>query len=79
MGGSIVYQLKIRRIGNSLGVVIPKAALQELDVSEGDIICLTSAPDGFRVTQQEQEFSDQIDAFEEGRKRYRNALRELAK
>lgn len=74
-----MYQLKIRRIGNSLGVVIPKAALQELDASEGDVICLTSAPDGFRVTQPNEVFEKGMKAYERTRRRYRNTLRELAK
>ena len=74
-----MYNLKIRRVGNSLGVTIPKAALEELDVGEGDVLCLTSAPDGFRVTPQDEVFEEEMKAYDEGRRRYRNALRELAK
>ena len=36
-----MYNLKIRRVGNSLGVTIPKAALEELNVGEGDVLYLT--------------------------------------
>jgi putative addiction module antidote len=73
------YTLKIRRIGNSLGVTLPKEALKELKVGEGDLFVLTSAPDGFRVTPYDETFVKAMEAFGEGRKRYRNALRELAK
>ncbi len=74
-----MYQLKIRRIGNSLGVTLPKEALKKLDVGEGEILFLTETPDGFRVTPYDENFEKAMKAFEEGKKQYRNALRELAK
>lgn len=74
-----MYQLKVRRIGNSLGVTLPKEALKKLDVGEGEILFLTETPDGFRVTPYDEKFEKAMKAFEEGKKRYRNALRELAK
>ena len=76
---SQTYPLKIRRIGNSLGVTLPKDALKMLGVGEGDKIVLTDAPEGFRVTPYDEAFEKTMEAFDEGRKRYRNALRELAK
>ncbi len=74
-----MYALKLRRIGNSLGVTLPKEALAKLKVKEGEILFLTETPDGFRVTPYDKTFERAMDAFEEGRTRYRNALRELAK
>ena len=73
------YPLKIRRVGNSLGVTLPKDALKMLGVGEGDNIILTDAPEGFRVTPYDETFEKAMEAFDEGRKKYRNALRELAK
>ena len=73
------YTLKIRRIGNSLGVTLPKEALKELKVGEGDLFVLTSAPDGFRVTPYDETFVKAMDAFGRTTKKYRNAFRELAK
>lgn len=73
------YPLKIRRVGNSLGVTLPKDALKMLGVGEGDKIILTDAPEGFRVTAYDETFEKAMEAFDEGRKKYRNALRELAK
>jgi putative addiction module antidote len=74
-----MYALKLRRIGNSLGVILPKEALTKLKVKEGEVLFLTETPDGFRVTPYDETFERAMDAFEEGRTRYRNALRELAK
>lgn len=74
-----MYTLKVRRIGNSCGVTLPKEAMAKLKISEGDTLILTDAPDGFRVTPGDERFKKAMEAFESGRRRYRNALRELAK
>lgn len=39
-------QLKVRPIGNSLGVVLPKEILARLNLKSGDHLHLTEAPDG---------------------------------
>ena len=73
------YPLKIRRVGNSLGVTLPKDALKMLGVGEGDKIILTDAPEGFRVTPYDETFEKAMEAFGRTRRKYRNAFRELAK
>jgi len=75
----MTIELKVRRVGNSLGVVLPKEALTRLNVDDGDQLYITEAPDGFRITAADPEFAKQMQAAEKGMKRYRNALRELAK
>jgi putative addiction module antidote len=77
----MVLELKLRKIGNSVGVVLPKEVLARLKVAEGDTVCLTDAADGsLRVTAAgNAEFTRQMDAVESVVKRYRNALRELAR
>lgn len=74
-----VIKLKVRKVGNSLGVTLPVQAAQVLRVREGDAIYLTEAPGGFRLTSYEPEFAETMDAAEEFMARYRNALRDLAK
>ena len=72
--------LKIRQIGNSLGVVLPKDVLVRLNVKESDRLFLVEAPDGsFRITPYDPEFEAQMRAAREGMGEYRNALRELAR
>jgi death-on-curing protein len=43
-------QLKITKIGNSAGVVLPKELLSRLRVGPGDTLYATEAPDGVRPT-----------------------------
>ena len=73
-------ELKLRKVGNSLGVVLPKEALAHLKVEEGQSVYLTEAPDGtYRVTSGNPEFARKMAIVEDLSRRYRNALRELAK
>ena len=71
--------VKLRKIGNSVGVVFPKEALAKLHAEEGDTVFLSETPDGFRLTAHDPEFERQMEIAEEGMKSYRNTLRVLAK
>ena len=76
----MVVELKLRKIGNSVGVVLPKEALVRLNADEGDVLFLTDAADGsFRLTAGDPSFADKMAVAEKISRRYRNALRELAK
>jgi len=79
----MILELKLRKVGNSVGVVLPKEAVAKLNVREGDSVCLTDAPDGSLrvtpVTEGREQFARQMEAAEEIIRRYRNTLRELAK
>ncbi len=75
-----MQHLKVRKIGNSLGVVLPKETLAQLGVGEGDELIVSEAPNGeMRITRGEVDLDRQLEAARKGMKRYRNALRELAK
>ncbi len=79
----MIIELKLRKVGNSIGVVLPKEALARLNVGEGDTIALTDSPEGgLRVTpvsDGREQFARQMEAAESVIRRYRNTLRELAK
>jgi putative addiction module antidote len=71
---------KVRKIGNSLGIVLPKEALQTLRVEEGATLFLTEAPkSALTITPERPGFDETMRVAEDGMNRYRNALRELAK
>jgi putative addiction module antidote len=73
-------QTKVRKVGNSLGIVLPKEALQTLKVGEGDVLYLTEAPEGsLRIMPERPGFEEIMKVAEDCMNRYRNALRELAK
>lgn len=72
--------LKVRQIGNSLGVVLPKEVLSRLNIGEGDSLFLSEAPDAtMRITAYDPAFESQMEAARSGMRKYRNTLKELAK
>jgi putative addiction module antidote len=74
-----MIKLKLTTIGNSLGFVLPKEAIQRLKLDKGDIVYLTEAPDGYRLTPYSESFARQMEAARKVMNRRRAALRELAK
>lgn len=76
----MVLELKLRKIGNSVGLVLPKEALAHLKAEEGETVLLSESPDGsLRLTTAKPEVSRQMKAAQSIMERYRNTLRELAK
>jgi putative addiction module antidote len=71
--------LKLRKIGNSVGIILPQATLDVLRVDEGDTVFLTSSVEGFRLTPYSPEFETQMSAARKIMKKRKNALRELAR
>lgn len=69
----------IRKIGNSLGVVLPREVLAKLRVGEGDKLFLVESADGMRITPHDPEFERQMQVADEVMHEYRDVLRELAK
>jgi putative addiction module antidote len=75
----MITNLKLRKIGNSVGIVLPKEVISHLNVVEGDTVTVTESQDGVRLTASNPEFSKTMAVFESLNRRYRNTLRELAK
>ncbi len=75
----MVLELKLRKVGNSVGVVLPKRLLAHLKASEGDTLSVTETPEGVRVAAKNPEFAKTMATFSNLSRRYRNTLRELAK
>lgn len=68
----------IRAIGNSAGATIPKAMLERYHLAEGDRVHLVETESGILITPFDPGFAEAMAIYEEGAKRYRNAMRELA-
>ena len=76
----MVLQLKLRKVGNSVGVILPKEALAHLKLEEGDSVSVTEGPDGsLRLSPSKAEVARQMEVVQDVMKRYRHTLRELAK
>jgi putative addiction module antidote len=71
--------LKLRKVGNSVGVILPQATLDALRVTAGDTVFLTASAEGYRLTPFNPEFQAQMAVARKIMDKRRNALRELAR
>lgn len=75
-----MVELKVRKFGNSLGVVLPKDVINRLQTGDGKKLFLIEAAEGdYRLTPYDPEFEQQMEKVEGIMTRYRNTLRALAK
>src|SRR5713226_2131567 len=75
-----MVELKIRKFGNSLGVVLPKEVIDRLQTSDGERLFLIESGDGdYRLTPYDPAFEKKMAKAEEIMGRYRNTLHALAK
>ncbi len=71
--------LKVTKVGNSLGVLLPKDVASALRVNAGDQLFVTEVPGGFRLSSYDPEFEQQLTIARDVMRERRDALRELAK
>jgi len=75
-----MVELKVRKIGNSLGVVLPKEAITRLNAEEGDRLFLIEGPEGaYQLTVYDPAFATKMEKAADIIRRYRNTLHVLAK
>ena len=71
--------VKVRKIGNSYGIILPKEIIKSLHIVEGDSLHLLEEEDGAKLTPYDPEFENVLKAYDKFSRKYRNALKELAK
>jgi putative addiction module antidote len=75
-----MVELKVRKFGNSLGVVLPKEVINHLRTGEGELLFLIQAPDGsYRLTPYDPGFERKMAKADDIISRYRNTLHVLSK
>jgi putative addiction module antidote len=71
-------QVKLRKVGNSIGTSFPKEVLERLGLKDGDTLELIVNNDGIQLVAHDPHFDLVMEAYQTGASQYRNALRELA-
>ena len=79
LGSTMKQQTKVRRIGGSIGVIIPKAIADEMAIREGDVLYVTGTEDGISFTPYDPDFTAAMEDAREFMRSHRNSFRELAK
>ncbi len=72
--------LKVRKFGNSLGVILPREVVDRLKTKDGEPLFLIEGPDGsYKLTPYDPAFAEKLAKAEKIMGRYRNTLHVLAK
>jgi putative addiction module antidote len=71
--------VRVRKVGNSLGILLTKDVIEVLGVAEGDQLFAVRTPDGIRLTPFDPDFATAIESSRDYMRRHRDALNELAK
>ncbi|MBZ5524573.1 MAG: AbrB/MazE/SpoVT family DNA-binding domain-containing protein [Acidobacteriia bacterium] len=71
--------LKLKAVGTSTGVVIPKEMLNRLKVEKGDTLFAIETPSGYLITPYDPAIEDQLRLGREIMSEYRETLRALAR
>ena len=75
-----MVELKVRRFGNSLGVVLPKEVISRLNTANGKALFLVETGDGgYQLTPYDPAFEKKMAKAEEIIGRYPNTLHTLSK
>ena len=72
-------KLKLRAVGTSTGLVLPKEALHRLKVKKGDTLFAVETPAGYLLTPFDPEVEQQVSLGLEFMAKYRDTFRALAK
>lgn len=75
----MIHKVKIQPIGEALGAILPKDLLANMNIGQNDELLAVPSDEGILLVPCGPNFDEAMEAFEVGRKKYHQALRELAK
>ncbi len=75
----MVKELTLRRVGGSIGATLPKEMAERLHLEVGDRVLAVETERGILLTPYDPKVEQALGIARRLAKRYRNALRELAK
>ena len=71
-------KLKIRKVGNSLGLILSQSILKSLNLEEGDELFIVKTKEGIMITPYDPEFAEVLEDAQKFMKSHRNAFKKLA-
>lgn len=72
-------KVKLRKVGNSYGLTLPKEILEKYNIKEGEDLYVIESDHGFTLTPYDPDFEEWASSFDKTNKKYKNALKELSK
>ena len=75
----MVHTVKLRKMGGSIGATLPKDLAERLHLDVGDEVFVVATDAGLLITPYDPSFEQAMAVYRRGARKYKNALRELAK
>ena len=75
----MVRQLKLRQVGGSVGATLPKDMADRLNLAPGDRVLAVETEDGILLSPYDPAVEKALAIAAKTAKKYRNALRQLAR
>ena len=75
----LAKKIVLRQMGGSIGATIPREIAERFRLDKGDEVYVSETAEGILITPYDPDFGEAMAVYEKGAKKYRNALRELAK
>jgi putative addiction module antidote len=72
-------EIKLQKVGGSTSATLPKAMLERHQIEAGDRVFAVDTDQGILITPYDPDFAEGMAIAEQVSRKYRNALRELAK
>ncbi|MEO9131598.1 MAG: AbrB/MazE/SpoVT family DNA-binding domain-containing protein [Sphingomonas sp.] len=79
MQSTSAKRLKVVKIGNSVGVVLPREVLAKLRIGQGEEIFLSESPNGYLMSALDPDFAEAMAAAETIMREDRDILAVLAR
>ena len=72
-------KVTLRQSGGSITATLPREMVERLRLTAGDEVFVVETEHGLLVTPYDEEFQKALRIYERAARKYRNALRELAR
>jgi putative addiction module antidote len=71
-------QVKLCKVGNSIGTSFPKEILDRLGLKDGDVMNLVVMDDYIKLVAHDPKFGKVMEAYRKGADQYHGAMKQLA-
>lgn len=71
-------QTKVRKIGNSLGITLPKQLMDQLHLKKGDTLTIETKEGILQLKPVDPEFEEWAEAYRQANTDYKEVLKDLA-
>lgn len=75
----MVKRQTLKKVGGSVATILPKSMLERLNLEAGDDVFVIETEKGLLITPFDPDFEEAMALYARIARKYRNALRELAR